>query len=249
MELAALKTAKEALDLGLITPQDYDVVKVAFLKAQQLRAGRDAGLMREEDYVKLRDSFLSALDFTVMTTLPAATDLPAEASAGPYKTTSLPAHAAAHAAMVAGSASAPTSGPPTREGSGALPAGDAVMRTPVPSTAVPAVMAAAMGAAAGGSRLRSTTVLNGSGDLATGSTVQLPPDMPDTCRGATEGKVGSRFHHTPPAPPLPHRRMQAQPWRRSLLATGRRLCARLPGAPPTLPHAHRPAACRSPCPA
>ena len=38
-----LRTAKQAMDDGLIAKEDFDVIKKAFLKAQQIKAGIDAG--------------------------------------------------------------------------------------------------------------------------------------------------------------------------------------------------------------
>lgn len=64
-ELAVLKTAKLAVDEGLILPEDYNVVKHAFLKAQQIKAGLDAGFLRDEDYEKTREAFFYSLDFTI----------------------------------------------------------------------------------------------------------------------------------------------------------------------------------------
>ena len=59
--LQALLSTKAALDLGLVSQEDYDVVKSAFLRAQQLRAAVDAGLMREEDYEATKGEFLASL--------------------------------------------------------------------------------------------------------------------------------------------------------------------------------------------
>lgn len=61
-ELELLRGARQAVSEGLISAQDYDVVKVAFLRAQQIKAGLDAGFIRREDYDKARDTFLSSLD-------------------------------------------------------------------------------------------------------------------------------------------------------------------------------------------
>jgi hypothetical protein len=69
-ELAVLRTAKQAMDEDLISQQDFDVVKIAFLKAQQIKAGLDAGFIRQSDYDKARDAYLHALDFSIMTTFP-----------------------------------------------------------------------------------------------------------------------------------------------------------------------------------
>ena len=42
-DLAVLRTAKLAMAEGLIEQSDFDVIKKAFLKAQQIKAGMDAG--------------------------------------------------------------------------------------------------------------------------------------------------------------------------------------------------------------
>jgi cofilin len=59
--LQALLSTKAALDLGLVSQEDYDAVKSAFLRAQQLRAAVDTGLMREEDYEATKADYLSSL--------------------------------------------------------------------------------------------------------------------------------------------------------------------------------------------
>jgi cofilin len=56
-----LKTAKNALDSGLITQIDYDGVKGAFLKAQQIKAGLDAGFILQQDYDQVKAAFLHSL--------------------------------------------------------------------------------------------------------------------------------------------------------------------------------------------
>lgn len=61
-ELAALRTAKAALDEGLISDTDFDVVKAGFLKAQQIKAGLDAGFIREDDIKQARETFFQSLD-------------------------------------------------------------------------------------------------------------------------------------------------------------------------------------------
>ncbi|KIY97358.1 Actin-depolymerizing factor 6 [Monoraphidium neglectum] len=65
-ELGVLRAARQAIDEGLISTQDYDVVKVAFLRAQQIKAGLDAGFIRQDDYVLARDAYLNALDLSVL---------------------------------------------------------------------------------------------------------------------------------------------------------------------------------------
>ena len=42
-DLNVLRTAKLALQEGLIESDDFDQIKRAFLKAQQIKAGMDAG--------------------------------------------------------------------------------------------------------------------------------------------------------------------------------------------------------------
>ncbi|GFR50329.1 hypothetical protein Agub_g12536, partial [Astrephomene gubernaculifera] len=65
-DLAVLRTAKQALDEGLLNSEDYDFIKKAFLRAQQIKAGLDAGFINPEDYVQARDSFLHSLDFALV---------------------------------------------------------------------------------------------------------------------------------------------------------------------------------------
>jgi hypothetical protein len=71
-DLETLRAARVATEEGLISAQDYDVVKMAFLRAQQIKAGFDAGFIREEDYVRARDAYLNALDFSVMAARPSS---------------------------------------------------------------------------------------------------------------------------------------------------------------------------------
>jgi cofilin len=59
--LQALLSTKAALDLGLVTPADYDAVKRAFLAAQQIRAAVDAGLVAEGDYEATKARYLAEL--------------------------------------------------------------------------------------------------------------------------------------------------------------------------------------------
>lgn len=75
-----LKTAKEALDKGLISKEEYDGVKGAFLKAQQIKAGLDAGFILEQDYEQVKAAFLQSLnlssDGTVVVKLPGESQQP-----------------------------------------------------------------------------------------------------------------------------------------------------------------------------
>ncbi|GIL54958.1 hypothetical protein Vafri_10644 [Volvox africanus] len=65
-DLAVLRTAKQALDEGLVNADDYEFIKKGFLRAQQIKAGLDAGFIKEDDYVQARDSFLHSLDFALV---------------------------------------------------------------------------------------------------------------------------------------------------------------------------------------
>ena len=49
--LQSLVNAKAALDLGLVNEDDYSRVKESFLKAQQLRSAIDAGLLEDGDQI------------------------------------------------------------------------------------------------------------------------------------------------------------------------------------------------------
>eukprot|EP00775_Hariotina_reticulata_P006288 gene6288-6524_t len=69
-ELGTLRSAKQALSEQLITQQDFDCVKVAFLRAQQIKAGLDAGFIRKEDYDRAVEAYLHAMDFQLIAATP-----------------------------------------------------------------------------------------------------------------------------------------------------------------------------------
>lgn len=101
--LGTLRTAKTALDEGLITQEDYDSIKTAFMKAQQIKAGLDAGFIREQDYQRTKDAFLHSLDFTFIQANPVAAN-PVAIMAPPVKVENGgAAHAVAAAAAPAAS--------------------------------------------------------------------------------------------------------------------------------------------------
>ncbi|EIE20340.1 actin depolymerizing protein [Coccomyxa subellipsoidea C-169] len=88
-----LRTAKAALDEGLIDQPDYDTVKSSFLRAQQIKAGLDAGFIPEAEFTNVKRAFLESLDIGSK-----ATDahdqnhvLPAETSAAQAKQNAIPA--------------------------------------------------------------------------------------------------------------------------------------------------------------
>lgn len=59
--LQSLLSTKAALDLGLISQTDFDAVKGAFLRAQQIKAAQDVGLIRPEDYEDTKREYLDSL--------------------------------------------------------------------------------------------------------------------------------------------------------------------------------------------
>ena len=58
MATDTLRNARVALEDGLITAADFEAVKVAFLKAQQYKAGLDAGFITPTDYAEVKARFL-----------------------------------------------------------------------------------------------------------------------------------------------------------------------------------------------
>lgn len=60
-ELSTLRTAKQAVDEGLITQQDFEAVKQGFLNAQRIKAGLDAGFIPEEDFAAASAAFFESL--------------------------------------------------------------------------------------------------------------------------------------------------------------------------------------------
>ncbi len=61
MSFESLQNSKAALDAGLITQDDYEVVKWSFLRAQQIKAGLDSGLIKGSDYEQVKREYLDAL--------------------------------------------------------------------------------------------------------------------------------------------------------------------------------------------
>ncbi|PNW81008.1 hypothetical protein CHLRE_07g339050v5 [Chlamydomonas reinhardtii] len=164
-DLAVLRTAKQALDEGLLNPEDYDFIKKAFLRAQQIKAGLDAGFIKEEDFVQARDSFLHSLDFALVggSSQPAYVQTPSipDAPAMPP-----PAPVALRAAAAA----------PQRN---STPSRDTAPAAPVP------VAAAAAAAPAAAAVPRISPAPPGAG------TVPIPTDLPTSARGARSSSVVS----------------------------------------------------------
>lgn len=65
LELQILRTAKAALEEGLLGPADYESMKASFIKAQSIKAGVEAGFISESDYSEARLAFFSGLGMSV----------------------------------------------------------------------------------------------------------------------------------------------------------------------------------------
>jgi hypothetical protein len=137
--LQTLLSTKAALDLGLISQADFEAVKSAFLRAQQIKAALDVGLIKQDDYEETKQSFLGSLLGGGGVAAPAAV----AAAPAPPAAARPPAPAAAPAPQPR--APAPAAPPPPQQ-----PA--AAPRPPVapppPTAAPPAVAAQAVAAAA-----------------------------------------------------------------------------------------------------
>ncbi|KAG2492042.1 hypothetical protein HYH03_009771 [Edaphochlamys debaryana] len=170
-DLAVLRTAKQALDEGLLNPDDYDFIKKAFLRAQQIKAGLDAGFIKEEDFVQARDSFLHSLDFALVggpSSQPGPASYPIQSSSMPGSPKAAPAPAGAAAA-----APAPVSVRPPAPPRNPTPQRDSptAAAAPVPPPAPPVPRLS--GASSGG-----LTGAPGSG------TVPIPTELPSSARGS-----------------------------------------------------------------
>lgn len=55
----ALLNTKAALDHGLVTEEDYNKIKESFLRAQELRSAIDAGLMNEQEIEQVKKDFVA----------------------------------------------------------------------------------------------------------------------------------------------------------------------------------------------
>lgn len=182
-DLASLRTAKAALDEGLITAQDFDVVKVAFLKAQQIKAGLDAGFIRDEDYDKATHAYMHALDFQIMTAMPSLSSGPGTRSDSTGMHGAPTARAAPAAAAPAVPARQPV--PPIERGpvAGGVPVRLSSTSTP---RAAPTAPAAELGSSSVPSGAASMDEGGGGGGAAL---LDIPTDLPDYCKGATNGKT------------------------------------------------------------
>ena len=89
-QLEALTTAKEALERALISAEDYDEVKRAFVRCQQCVAAREAQFITQDDFDAVRKAFMEkvcvlsgngAADGDDVVELPAAAEAQAKADA------------------------------------------------------------------------------------------------------------------------------------------------------------------------
>jgi hypothetical protein len=192
-DLSTLRAAKQALDEQLITQQDFDCVKVAFLRAQQIKAGLDAGFIKQEAYERASDAYLHALDFQLMSSLPSLSAAPASVpapgssatpaqSAQPVSRSQSAGHTPAVVPAPAPAAAAPAAAAPPR------PSGASTGPVARPLRNSNSSSSSLLGAAANGdTQPNSPLSLQGSDEAGP----DIPADLPDYCKGASRGKVGS----------------------------------------------------------
>lgn len=191
-DLSALRAAKQALDEQLITQQDFDCVKVAFLRAQQIKAGLDAGFIKQDAYEKASNAYLHALDFQLLSSIPSMSAVPnsqptpqapVQQQAVPRSLSGIAAAEtppAAPPAPPAAAAAAQMAPPPARPTPG-------LGLRPVRNSSSSSVGAGLLGAAGNGdTQPNSPLSLQGSDEPGP----EIPADLPDYCRGAARGKVG-----------------------------------------------------------
>lgn len=70
MAVDNLRAARMALDEGLISEDDFESIKVAFMKAQQYKAGLDAGFIEPADYADVKARFLDDISRLSISTAP-----------------------------------------------------------------------------------------------------------------------------------------------------------------------------------
>lgn len=197
-DLSTLRAAKQALDEQLITQQDFDCVKVAFLRAQQIKAGLDAGFIKQEAYERASGAYLHALDFQLMSSMPSLSAAPASNPApGPSATPALPAQpvsrsqSVAHTPAVVPAPAAAAPQPPAAPAPAAVPRASSGPIRPIRNSnssngSLGAAAGLLGGAANGDTQPNSPLSLQGSDEAGP----DIPADLPDYCKGASRGKVG-----------------------------------------------------------
>ncbi|KAL4425061.1 hypothetical protein ABPG77_001839 [Micractinium sp. CCAP 211/92] len=135
--LQSLLSTKAALDLGLVSQADFDAVKNAFLRAQQIKSALDVGLIKPEDYEETKQSFLGSL----IGGGAAAVTAPAAAAAPPAAGAAARAPAEQASAALAAAPEPPAARPPPVAWT--LPPPAPKVAAPAPAAPQPPVPAAA----------------------------------------------------------------------------------------------------------
>jgi hypothetical protein len=140
VELQALRTAKAAVDEGLMQPTDYDAVKEAFVRALAIKGGVDSGFLGQADFADARKEFFQSLGMTSLGggsgagTMAPAPPVPTSAAHPPATTPTAPVHIARNPSVpqtngISNSANLT----PNRPAQRAVPA----PRPPVPQLSIP----------------------------------------------------------------------------------------------------------------
>jgi cofilin len=178
VELQALRTAKAAVDEGLMQPTDYNAVKQAFVRALAIKGGVDSGFLGQSDFADARREFFQSLG---MSNLGGGSG--PVASAQPVPTFPVQAPTPVQQAQIPLAPSVPqTNGtdnsattPPNRSTQGAAPA----PRPPVPLLSIPETQAST-----------AETTPTGIGHLTPQATVCTPSTISN--RGGGTAAVASK---------------------------------------------------------
>ena len=131
--LQSLVNTKAALDLGLVTQADYDAVKSAFLKAQQLRTAMDSGLISQDDFEANKTRYLASLTLQEAAAIPTPATAVAVAPPPPVQRVPSSNGVARSAPAPALPRAAPAPPPPAPPA--AVPAAPPAQAAPIPRTA------------------------------------------------------------------------------------------------------------------
>ncbi|KAI8470344.1 MAG: hypothetical protein J3K34DRAFT_521469 [Monoraphidium minutum] len=144
-DLGVLRLARDAVSEGLINDGDYDLVKLGYIRASQIRQGLDAGLWRDADPDRAREVFLGSLDIAppplagggwaappTPSSAPAPRERPAAASVSGAGNGAAPPLAPRPSALGAGDG-----GSPAVNGGGGAAAAAAAAASPSPAKARP----------------------------------------------------------------------------------------------------------------
>lgn len=150
------------------------MVKIAFLKAQQIKAGLDAGFIRREDYDKAVDAYMHALDFQLMGAMPSASQQ--GGSGGGSRPPQAPYMQQAQPTPAAAPAPAPSSG-------------FAGPRHTVAGVGTTVQLLQSRNSSSSGAPADNGPLSNHTSVSEDGMSADVPADLPDYCKGATAGKV------------------------------------------------------------